>query len=350
MKLGVLLLNLGGPSSLEDVEPFLVALFSDPDTLPVPFSKWLQKPVAKAMAKLRKPLSQKYYRAIGGGSPLKKITSEQAQDLEEKLNSPHAWGHFEQARVFVGMQYSKPSIEDAWNEIVHSGRTHLVVLPLYPQCSVATTGASIKKLKEVVQKNPYAVKQSLISSWYDHPLYLEALVEKINVAIHTLPKAYVHNFDLVFSAHSLPMKLIEKGDPYEEQTKKTVELILKKCVIPNEPTRGEVRDLTVPSWHLCYQSRTGPIRWLGPSTLATLKNLARQKEKRALIVVPISFVSDHVETHYEIDILYKKEAQKLGFPYFARVESLNTSPKFMAALEDLVVRQIPVIPNEVRDL
>ncbi|MBI3017125.1 MAG: ferrochelatase [Deltaproteobacteria bacterium] len=226
MKLGVLLLNLGGPASLEEVEPFLFNLFSDPDTLPVPFSKWLQKPVARVIAKLRKPLSQKYYHSIGGGSPLKKITFEQAQALEEKLK-----GHYKDVRVFVGMQYAKPDIEEAWNEIVRSGRTHLVILPLYPQCSVATTGASIKKLKEVRQKNPYSLKQTLISSWYDHSLYLEATIEKITAAIQALPQNYRNNFDLVFSAHSLPMKFIEKGDLYEEQTKKTVELILKRLVI-----------------------------------------------------------------------------------------------------------------------
>ncbi len=323
MKLGVLLLNLGGPSSLEEVEPFLFNLFSDPDTLPVPFSRWLQKPVARVIAKLRKPLSQKYYRAIGGGSPLTKITLEQARALEEKLKHPHAWD--EHARVFVGMQYSKPSIEEAWKEIVQSGRTHLVILPLYPQCSVATTGASVKKLKEVVQKNPYGLKQTLISSWYDHPLYIEAQVEKITAAIQALPEPYRHRFDLVFSAHSLPMKFIEKGDLYEEQTQKTVGLILKKLG-------------PLPSWHVCYQSRTGPIRWLEPSTLSTLKKLSQKPEKKAVVMVPISFVSDHVETLYEIDILYKKEAQKLGLPYFVRTESLNTSPKFISALEDLVTR------------
>ena len=327
MKLGVLLLNLGGPSSLDEVEPFLFNLFSDPDTLPVPFSRWLQKPVARVLAKIRKPLSQSYYRAIGGGSPLKKITLEQAQALEEKLKSPHAWGHFEDVRVFVGMQYSKPMFPEAWKEMMISGRTHLVILPLYPQCSVATTGASIKKLKEVVTKNPYALKQSLISSWYDHPLYIEAHVEKITSAIQALPQEYRNNFDLVFSAHSLPMKFIERGDPYEKQTRETIELILKKLG-------------SVPSWHVCYQSKTGPIRWLEPSTRALLRTLSQRKEKRAVVMVPISFVSDHVETLYEIDILYKKEAQKLGIPYFTRTESLNTSPKFIAALEDLVVRSL----------
>ena len=327
MKLGVLLLNLGGPACLGDVEPFLFNLFSDPDTLPVPFSRWLQKPVARIIAKMRKPLSQRYYRAIGGGSPLIKITLEQAQALEEKLKFSHALGHFEEIRVFVGMQYSTPTIEEAWNAIVQSGRTHLVILPLYPQCAIATTGASIKKLKEVVQKNPYGVRQRLISSWYDHPLYSEAYADKIQSAIHALPQAFRSNFDLVFSAHSLPMKFIERGDVYEEQTQKTVELILKKL--------GPVS-----FWHLCYQSRTGPIRWLGPSTLHTLKTLSQRKEKRALVMVPISFVSDHVETLYEMDILYKKESQKLGFPYFVRVESLNTSPKFISALEDLVVRSL----------
>lgn len=320
MKLAVLLLNLGGPSSLDEVEPFLFNLFSDPDTLPIPF---FQKTIARVISKSRKKLSQSYYEAIGGGSPLKRITLEQANALEEKLKL-----HFLDVKVYVAMRYSNPTTEEAWKSIVQDQRTHLIILPLYPHYSIATTGSSLKKLKEVMEKNPYSIEIKTIYSWQDHPLYIDVCVNKIQEAIQKLPEKTP--FDLIFSAHSLPMKLVKKGDPYPFHIKQTMDLILKKLTAGHpELSSGS---------HLAYQSKTRFLKWLEPSTLDILQKLSQRTEKRGFVIVPISFVSDHVETLYEIDIFYKKEAQKLGFPFFVRAKSLNTDPTFISALKDLVLK------------
>ncbi len=347
MKLGVLLLNLGGASSLDEVEPFLVELFSDPDIiqipLPVPFSRWLQKPLARFIAKKRKKLSQSYYRAIGGGSPLLEITQRQARALEEILRRRFATPQDDIVKVYVGMRYSKPSILDAWNAAKGDGCETIVALPLYPQYSVATTSSSFKEVaSHVAEKNgaqpssrgpnltdPRDLKLHYIQDWYSHPLYIEAMTNKINASLNRLPIQFQNNFHLIFSAHSLPLKMIQSGDPYERQIKETVQLILNK--LPN-----------IKSWHLSYQSKAGPMKWLEPSTWDLMKDLAarnrNETHKRALVMVPISFVSDHVETLYEMDIYYKKHSEQLGFPYFCRSESLNTDPLFISALGDVVTK------------
>ena len=322
MKLGVLLLNLGGPSNLKEDRPFLFNLFSDPDIIPVPFSRWLQKPIAYLIAISRKRLSSGYYQAIGGGSPLARITSEQAGHLEQKLKN-----YFKDVRVYVAMRYWRPSTREAWQRIRDDRRTHLVVLPLYPHYSIATIGSSMKALDSVMRDEPLAMSQERIEAWYHHPLYIEAVADHIEKAVCKLPSRYRNDFDLIFSAHSLPMKIIRAGDPYEKQIHETIRLVLER--LHSKP------DWPKPDWHLSYQSKTGLIRWLEPSTSDLLKQLAG-RHRRALLMVPISFVSDHVETLYEIDILYRSEAQQLGFPHFSRVDSLNVAPKFMDALADLV--------------
>lgn len=320
MKLEVLLLNLGGPSHLGEVRSFLFDLFSDPDVIPVPFSKWLQKPTAYSIALCRQRISKAYYRAIGGSSPLKRITEEQGAALEERLKK-----RFSDAKVYIAMRYGHPSIKAVWHALRRDEMTDLIILPLYPQYSMATTGSSYKVLREVMQNMRSSIQRVVwIESWHDHPIYIDSWVENIKTGIRHLPEIYQNDFDLIFSAHSLPLKFIKEGDPYDKQIRTTVALVVEKLG-------------TVPAWHLSYQSKTGPIAWLEPSTSDLLKNLA-QSRRRAILMVPISFVSDHVETLYEIDILYKGEAEKLGFPYFARVSSLNLSEKFIDALEDLVLK------------
>ncbi|OGP04472.1 MAG: ferrochelatase [Deltaproteobacteria bacterium GWA2_38_16] len=345
MKLAVLFLNLGGPASLKEVRPFLVNLFSDPDVLPLPF---FQKPLAQLIAFQRKRRSQSYYRAIGGGSPLQRITQDQAKILEEKLKE-----RFSEVKVYVAMRYSKPTTEEAWEQIIQDQMTHLLILPLYPQCSMTTTVSSIKELRAVMAKKPYSLEQKwLIHSWFDHPLYIDVWAKKISLTLQRLPSEYHQGkVDVVFSAHSIPVKYVEKGDVYQDQIKDTVRKIIKKLSHPEKashPERLVRRSFSEGGsegsiqWYLSYQSKLGPIAWLEPSTLGLLKTLSKQNPKRAIVMVPISFVSDHVETLYEIDILYKKEAQKLGIPYFTRVESLNTAPEFITVLEDLVVKRVSV--------
>ena len=323
MKLGVLLLNLGGPTTLSEVKPFLYNLFSDADILPVPFSTYLQKPFAKFVAWRRHKLSKGYYEAIGGGSPIQKITQAQATLLERALKADAFV-----VKVYVAMRYWYPSTDMAWSQMIADEITDLVVLPLYPQYSLTTTQSSFNALKRVMDGSAYTVKKvHWINHWYDHSAYLEVMGMLIRETIEKLPSEFQNTYDLLYSAHSLPLSVVQKGDPYEKHIHETMRLLL-----PHLPITVSGHE------YLSYQSKAGPLPWLEPSTFKMLKTLSHRK--RALIMVPISFVSDHVETLYEMDILYRKEAEKYGIPYFSRVPALNTHPLFMNALASLVKQTI----------
>lgn len=347
---GILLLNLGGPDSLNAVRPFLFNLFSDREIIRLG-PAFLQKPLAYLISSLRAKKTENAYSLIGGKSPIFEITSAQAKALEEALNrsgvrseelgvseksgdrsqdtgvkdalhlSPYA---LPSVKVYVAMRYWHPLIEDVIPAIHKDGVTKLLVISLYPQYSVATTGSSFSRLKKVADEFP--LKIHAVESWYDHPLYIDALVEKIRKGIESFnfpvlssqfSNEQVH---VLFSAHSLPVKFIEDGDPYVEHTEATIRAIEKKLDI---------------EWSLSYQSKSGPVKWLEPSTEAKLEELSR-RGVRNLLVVPISFVSDHIETLYEIDLLYKKMAEKLGMR-LERAESLNISLLFISALRDIVL-------------
>lgn len=333
----VILLNMGGPDSLQAVKPFLSNLFSDRDIIKLGPS-CLQKPLASLIIKMKLKKTLAAYQLIGGKSPLPEITFQQAIALEAALNMETSSASA--FKVFVAMRYWHPLTEDTVTEINRSGIKKIIIIPLYPQYSRATTGSSIKKLlhefayitnnkisspKEYqrafsVQAPPYVL--NFIASWYDHPLYIEALIEKINKAMEafiSVGKKSKYGVPVLFSAHSLPQKFIDEGDPYAREIKETIDQILKRINI---------------DWHLSYQSKSGPVKWLEPSTEDMITRLAKKGVKN-LLVVPISFVSDHIETLYEIDILYKDMARKLGMN-LQRVESLNTSPKFIEALADMV--------------
>ncbi len=276
------------------------------------------------------------YGLIGGKSPIAEITKAQAKALEEVLNKqsqatssqsrpthpPLAKGGNQGGvvsyRVYVGMRYWHPFIEDVLPEINKDGIRKLVALSLYPQYSVATSGSSLSKFKEVAAG--YKMETFCVSSWHNHPLYIEALADVIKKGMESFSSDAVH---VLFSAHSLPQKIIDQGDPYVDQTIETINEITKKLHI---------------KWHLSYQSKSGPVKWLEPSTGEKLEELARNGLKNVL-VVPISFVSDHIETLYEIDILYKNLAEKLGMR-LKRTDSLNTHPKFIDALKDIVEKNL----------
>lgn len=319
-KIGILLLNLGGPDSLETVRPFLFNLFSDREIIRLGPS-FMQKPLAYLISTVRHKKTEGYYRLIGGKSPIFDITDKQARALEEALNVSPLTSHGSRPfRVFIGMRYWRPSIEAAVPEIFHQGIRRVIALGLYPHYSIATTGSSFSKMNEVVSRFPMEV--FTISSWHDHPLYIESLVEKIQRGMdffHSQEGVRKDNVHVLFSAHSLPKKFIEEGDPYVEQIKGTINEITKRAKI---------------KWDLSYQSKSGPVEWLEPSTEEMIKELAVRGVKN-LLVVPISFVSDHIETLYEIDILYKDMAKSLGMR-LERAESLNTSPLFISALAEIV--------------
>ncbi len=311
--IGVLLLNLGGPDSLSAVRPFLFNLFSDRDIIRLGPS-FMQRPLAYLISAMRHVKTEGFYRQIGGKSPIFDITTAQAGALEEALNSDGD----RRFRVFIGMRYWNPFIEDVVPAIYRQGIDRLVVLGLYPHYSVATTGSSVSKFEQAVRGLP--IRFHTIESWYDHPLYIDSLVNNIEKGVSNFQKQ-ADSLHLLFSAHSLPAKFIEEGDPYVDQIKGTIKEVTRKIDLP---------------YDLSYQSRSGPVKWLEPSTDHMIGNLAGKGVKN-LLVVPISFVSDHIETLYEIDILYKRMAEGMGMR-LERVESLNTSPLFISALKDIVLR------------
>lgn len=340
--IGVILLNLGGPDSIAAVRPFLYNLFSDRDIIRLGPS-FLQKPIAALIigVKLRKTLAA--YNLIGGKSPLLDITSAQAKALEEMLNRgvgesenrrkslcadspfrpfsgspvPRFTGSDVPFRVYVGMRYWRPFTEETLEQMHKDGIKKIIALSMYPHYSVATTGSSVKHFEDAAVK--YSFEYSCITSWFDHPLYIEALAARIEEGL----KGFETKPLVLFSAHSLPLKIVASGDPYVKEIQGTIDALANKL------------DL---QWSLSYQSKTGPVKWLEPTTEHMLHELAG-KGIKDLLVVPISFVSDHIETLYEIDILYKRMAKDLGIT-LRRTEALNTSAEFIEALADIVSRKV----------
>jgi protoporphyrin/coproporphyrin ferrochelatase len=310
---GVLLLNLGGPDSLDAVRPFLYNLFSDREIIRLG-PAFLQKPIAAFIAATRSEKTRGMYRLIGGKSPILDITQAQAAALEEVLNSGRTPGD-KLYRVYTGMRYWHLFIEDTVKQIQQDGIDNIIALGLYPHYSIATTGSSVGKLKEVMKHYP-GIALRCITSWYKHPLYIAAMVERIKSGL----AMFGTKPEVLFSAHSLPQKFIDDGDPYLREIEGTIAAITERVNL---------------RWHLSFQSKSGPVKWLEPSTEHLLGELGRRGVKD-LLVVPISFVSDHIETLYEIDILYKGMASRLGIN-LKRTESLNTSPTFIRALAEMIL-------------
>jgi protoporphyrin/coproporphyrin ferrochelatase len=316
-RIGVLLLNLGGPDCLEDVRPFLYNLFSDPEIirLPVP---WLQSPLAWLISTLRSGKSMENYKKIGGGSPLRRITEEQARDLRALLERRGV-----EANVYIGMRYWHPFTEEAVAQIKRDKPDKLVILPLYPQFSISTSGSSFRVLERMWNADPDlgAIPYTVIPSWYEHPGYLDAMAGLIATKIDSVPnpdKAHVF-----FSAHGVPVSYVEEaGDPYQREIEECTKLIMQRL--------GRSNDYT-----LAYQSRVGPVEWLQPYTDVAIQELAA-KGIEELVVVPVSFVSEHIETLEEIDQEYREIAEEAGIHVFARVPALDTDPTFINALGDLV--------------
>ena len=316
--IGILLLNLGGPDSLEAVRPFLYNLFSDREIIRLGPS-FMQKPLAWLIATFRHNKTESYYRLIGDKSPILDITRAQAEALEQSLNRGRSGreGESREAfRVFIGMRYWHPLIGEVVPEISAAGITKIVAIGLYPHYSVATTGSSFSSLQKAITGLPVEVFS--VKSWYDHPLYIDALVEKIKSGLASFGSGEVR---VLFSAHSLPKKFIEDGDPYVDHIQGTIRAVSQRVPI---------------RYCLSYQSKSGPVAWLEPSTEEMIEKLAREGV-RNLLVVPISFVSDHIETLYEIDILYKHMAEEHGIQ-LRRIESLNVAPLFIEALAAIALK------------
>ncbi|HEY9737597.1 MAG TPA: ferrochelatase [Trichocoleus sp.] len=317
-RVGVLLLNLGGPEQLDDVRPFLFNLFSDPEIIRLPFP-WLQRPLAWLISSSRAKKSQDNYQQIGGGSPLRQITEQQAEALKQSLQAKG-----QDAEVYIGMRYWYPFTEEAIARIKRDGIENLVVLPLYPQFSISTSGSSFRLMERLWLEDPslQRISYTVIPSWYDRPGYIQAMADLIAQELDQLPDpSQGHVF---FSAHGVPVSYVEEaGDPYQREIENCTALIMKALNRPNAHT-------------LAYQSRVGPVEWLQPYTEDAIASLAEQGVKQ-LVVVPISFVSEHIETLQEIDIEYREIAEEAGIETFRRVPALNTHPGFINDMADMVV-------------
>jgi len=304
----VLLLQMGGPDSLEAVRPFLLNLFSDREIIKTG-PAWLQPFIAKMIVRRRTPTVVEKYREIGGKSPIRELTEAQAAALEQQLGLP----------CFPAMRYWHPFTAESLLKLRRAGVNKLVALSLYPHYSRATSGSSFNDLDRQLVAAGNGMQLVRIAHFYDHPLYIAALAEKIAAGLASFPDRSA--VQLLFSAHSLPQSFIDDGDPYLDHIQATVRLVMEQF--------GGIKH------HLAFQSRAGPVKWLEPSTDDKLKELAAQGCKQ-LLVVPLSFVSDHIETLHEIDIEYAEAAHTLGISSFRRIASLNDSPTFIACLAELV--------------
>jgi len=314
----VLLLNLGGPDSLDAVEPFLYNLFRDPDVIDYPVGQWIRNKIAASIARKRAPVVQDYYRLIGGKSPILDHTKAQASLLEKALRPHGAY------TCLIGMRYWHPMIDTAVNTALGIAAKRCIVLPLFPHYSLATTGSAFAEVRRLLrQRAASRMEVRFIDDWHDHPAYIAALADRIKAGLAEIPPPH-ERVHLVFSAHGLPEKLIKRGDPYQRQIEETVRLTVKSVGYDDARV------------HLCYQSRVGPLKWIGPSTEELMKELAG-RGVRTVLVVPVSFVSDHLETLYEIDILYKRMAEQLGITGWHRAPSLNDAPLFINALKTIVL-------------
>ena len=336
---GVLLLNLGGPETLEDVQEFLYNLFADPDILRLPEPLgWAQPLLARIVSYVRAPQSQEGYRAIGGGSPIRKTTEEQAEALQRAMDAKDV-----DAKVYVAMRYWNPFTEEAIERIKRDRITDLVVLPLYPQFSVSTSGSSLRLLEKIFRDDPALapLKHTVIPSWYQRPGYVRAMANLIEREIQAydseeerkrgLGSRSAHVF---FSAHGVPKSYVdEAGDPYKEEMEETVELIV-----------GELkrRGIAYNGHTLAYQSRVGPVEWLEPYTDDSIRYLAKQGVE-ALVVVPISFVSEHIETLEEIDMEYREVAEESGIKGWRRVPALGCDQVFIDDLASAAIEALPYV-------
>ena len=320
-RVGVLLLNLGGPERIKDVEPFLYNLFADPEIIRLPIPA-LQKPLAWLISTLRSGKSKAAYRSIGGGSPLRRITEQQARELQSTLRQRGV-----EATSYVAMRYWHPFTESAVADIKADGIDEVVVLPLYPHFSISTSGSSFRELQRLRKADPAfsGLPIRCIRSWFDHPGYIDAmagLIERQIEAAETPEQAHIF-----FSAHGVPKSYVEEaGDPYQKQIEACSELIMQRL----EQRLGHSNPYT-----LAYQSRVGPVEWLRPYTEDALEELGAAGVND-LVVVPISFVSEHIETLEEIDIEYREIATEAGVRHFLRVPALDIDPTFIAGLADLV--------------
>jgi protoporphyrin/coproporphyrin ferrochelatase len=315
MKKAVILFNLGGPDKLENVEPFLFNLFNDPAILNLPTI--FRYPLAKLISNRRAPTAKKIYQELGGSSPILKLTEDQSKSLEIKLNNDDKSSEY---KCFVVMRCWHPRAEAVIKIVKKYDPDEVILMPLYPQYSAATTGSSIKEWEFICKKNNFKKKTNTICCYPTDSNFILAHKNEILKKINNLK-----NYKLIFSAHGLPEKNIKKGDPYQWQVEQSVNKIIESLKIKNL------------DWILSYQSRVGPLKWIGPSTDDIIvKNSILGKH---IVLVPIAFVSEHSETLVELDIEYKELAEKNGCKNYTRVPALGINRDFIKAMSELITKK-----------
>ena len=314
MKKAVILFNLGGPDKPESVEPFLFNLFNDPAIINIP--SIFRYPLAKFISKKRAPVAKNIYKEIGNKSPILELTQNQAKSLENNLSKK---GNY---KCFVAMRYWHPRVSDVIKKVREYNPEEIILLPLYPQYSASTSGSSINEWGDLCKKENYYVKTKTICCYPTENNFIASHISLINKTLKVIED---NNFKLIFSAHGLPKSKIKKGDPYQWQVEETVKKIMSN--LENENL----------NYVISYQSRVGPLKWIGPPTDEVI--IKYSKEKKGIVIVPIAFVSEHSETLVELDIEYKKLAEKNGCSFYKRVAALGTEKNFIKGLTELVLKQ-----------
>jgi len=314
MKKAVILFNLGGPDKLESVEPFLFNLFNDPAIISIP--SIIRYPLAKFISKRRAPIAKNIYKEIGNKSPILELTLKQAESLENNLIKKGDY------KCFVVMRCWHPRASTIIKKVKEYNPEEIILLPLYPQYSASTSGSSINEWNNLCKKENYKVKTKTICCYPTENNFLASHAKLIKKTIETLENK---NFKLLFSAHGLPENKIKKGDPYQWQVEKTVEGIMSKLTSENL------------DFLISYQSRVGPLKWIGPSTDEMI--IKYSKEKKGIVIIPVAFVSEHSETLVELDIEYKKLAEKNDCAFYKRVPALGVEESFIKGLAELVLQK-----------
>jgi ferrochelatase len=308
----VVLFNLGGPDRPEAVEPFLRNLFRDPAILRVP--GFVREPLAWLIARRRAPIAQEIYHHLGGRSPLLANTVAQAAALQQEL------GDLGEVRVFVAMRYWHPLSQETVAEVQAFAPDRLVLLPLYPQRSTATTDSSLEDWRQTSGRMGLSVPTATVGPYPTEPGLVEALAAGIRTA--WVEAGAFGRPRLLFTAHGLPKRVVAAGDPYPEQCAATVAAVVERLAMPQL------------DWVMCYQSRVGPLEWIGPATEDELRRAGH--DGVPVVVVPYSFVSEHSETLVELDIEYRKLAEDVGVPDYRRVAAVGTADAFIKGLGTLV--------------
>ena len=315
---GIVMLNLGGPATLNDVQPFLLELFADREIIQLPFQRWL----GPFIARRRTPKVRGLYANIGGGSPILRYTEAQGRGMVAKLDrlSPSTAPH----KFYVAFRYTRPSSEDALRAMQADGIKRAVAFTQYPQFSCSTTGSSLNELWRASARTGLrdAFRWSIIDRWPVHPGFIEAMTETVREGLNQFAPADRSRVLILYSAHSLPLDVIDRGDSYPQEVGASVQRVVESLEAPNP-------------YILAYQSDVGPVRWLGPSTEQVIRRLGARGVKQ-LLVVPIAFTSDHIETLSELDREYGEVAHQVGITQYVRAPALNDRPRFLEGLAEIV--------------